>query len=104
MNEIQTGNPVADAIDFLGGDTAVAARAGLKTSWAVSKWRKKLPPDRVRWLAEQTGWKWTPHMLDPKLYPNAADAMPKSRRGASMLPKDVMTSLARRHDDPKVPA
>lgn len=106
MNEIQTSNPVAEAIDFLGGDTVVAAKASLKTSWAVSKWRKKLPADRVLWLAQQTGFKWTPHMLAPDLYPNASDAMPKSRRPAASFAKAVQAAatLNRRQDDPKVAA
>jgi hypothetical protein len=80
MEQVQEANPVAQAIDSLDGDTAVAKRAGLKTSWAVSKWRKNLPPDRVLWLAEQTGWKYTPHMLAPNLYPNPTDGLPKSKR------------------------
>lgn len=69
-------NPVAEALDNLGGDSAVARKAGLKTSWAVAKWRRNLPADRVLWLAEQTGWKYTPHMLAPKLYPNPTDGLP----------------------------
>jgi hypothetical protein len=72
-----SANPVAQAIDFLGGDSAVAQRAGLKTAWAVSKWRNRLPSERVLWLALQTGWRFTPHLLAPNLYPNPDDGMPQ---------------------------
>jgi hypothetical protein len=70
-------NPVAAAIDLLGGDSVVARLAGLKTSWSVSKWRKGLPADRVLWLSEQTGWQYTPHMLAGILYPNPTDGLPQ---------------------------
>lgn len=74
-------NPVVcEAIDSLGGDSAVARRAGLKTAWAVAKWRVKLPAERVLWLAKQTGWKFTPHKLSPALYPNSTDGVPKHKR------------------------
>lgn len=78
-----TTNLVAEALDFLGGDSAVARSAGLKTSWAVAKWRTKLPETRVLWLAEQTGFKYTPHQLDPKMYPNPTDAMPEIEQATS---------------------
>lgn len=75
--ENSTANPhVPAAIDELGGDTAVAKLAGLKTSWAVAKWRQKLPEKRVLWLAQQTGFKFTPHQLDPLMYPNKTDGLP----------------------------
>lgn len=80
MMAVEKTNPlVAEAIDSLGGDSAVAKRAGLRTAWAVSKWRAKLPADRVLWLAEQTDWKYTPNQLAPHLYPNASDGLPISR-------------------------
>jgi hypothetical protein len=78
MTHVISSSPVADAIDSLGGDTAVAKLAGLKTSWAVAKWRVKLPAERTIWLAEQTGYKYTPHMLNPVMYPNATDGLPSS--------------------------
>ncbi|QRX82226.1 YdaS family helix-turn-helix protein [Glaciimonas sp. PAMC28666] len=70
-------NPIADAIDYLGGDTAVAKRAGLKTSWAVAKWRKKLPAERTIWLAKETGFIYSPHVLNPTMYPNPKDGLPR---------------------------
>lgn len=71
------GNPVvAEALDYLGGDSAVAKRAGLRTAWGISKWRQKLPESRALWLARETGFKYTPHMLMPSMYPNPTDALP----------------------------
>ena len=82
MQTNPNANQVAAAIDFLGGDTAVAQLAGLKTAWAVSKWRKRLPAPRVLWLARQTEWRYTPHALAPELYPNPTDGLPA---GSSLI-------------------
>ena len=82
MMGVETANPlVAEAIDFLDGDSAVAKLAGI-TPWAVSKWRKNLPADRVLWLSEKTGWKYTPNQLAPHLYPNTTDGLPV-KKGSS---------------------
>ncbi|WP_090685774.1 YdaS family helix-turn-helix protein [Paraburkholderia phenazinium] len=70
---------VAEALDDLGGDSAVARLLKL-SPWAISKWRKKLPPGRVLWLSEQTQWKWTPHQLAPRLYPHPSDGLPEHLR------------------------
>ncbi|SRR5258708_936137 len=81
-HDTETSPPaVAEAIKHLGGDSAVARLIGVKP-WAVSKWRKKLPPGRVLWLAEQTGWQWTPHQLAPTLYPHPSDGLPDHLRGS----------------------
>lgn len=66
---------VGEAIDLLGGDSAVAKMLNVRP-WAISKWRKSLPPGRVLWLAEKTNWRFTPHQLAPSLYPNALDGIP----------------------------
>ncbi|WP_175725136.1 YdaS family helix-turn-helix protein [Burkholderia ambifaria] len=66
---------VGEAIDMLGGDSAVAKMLGLR-SWAISKWRKRFPPTRALWLAEKTGWRKTPHDLAPRMYPNPLDGVP----------------------------
>ncbi|MBR8147049.1 transcriptional regulator [Burkholderia vietnamiensis] len=74
----QTPNPnVAEALDLLGGDSAVARLLNVRP-WAISKWRRSIPPGRVLWLAEQTGWRKTPHQLCPEIYPNERDGMPLS--------------------------
>ncbi|CAN0620497.1 transcriptional repressor of cell division inhibition gene dicB [Burkholderia multivorans] len=71
-----TPNPhVAEALDMLGGDSAVARLLNVRP-WAVSKWRKAIPPGRVLWLAEQTGWRKSPHQLCPEIYPNESDGIP----------------------------
>ena len=66
---------VGEAIDLLGGDSAVAGMLGVRP-WAVSKWRKNFPPNRTLWLAEMTGWRKTPHQLCPSYYPNPLDGVP----------------------------
>lgn len=69
-------NFALEAIQSLGGPSAVARRRG-RTSWAISKWaRQGVPPNEVLWLAAQTEWKFTPHQLAPHLYPNPGDALP----------------------------
>ena len=69
---------IAEAINLAGGLSAVAKRAQPKklTAWAVSKWLHSLPPGRVLFLAELTGWRKTPHQLCPSLYPNPTDGLP----------------------------
>lgn len=66
---------VAEALDMLGGDSAVARLLNVRP-WAISKWRRAIPPGRVLWLAEQTGWRKTPHQLCPEIYPNETDGIP----------------------------
>jgi DNA-binding transcriptional regulator YdaS (Cro superfamily) len=56
--------------------TAAAAALGLSRE-AVRKWlRDGIPAERVIFICEKTGWKVTPHMLRPDLYPNVDDALP----------------------------
>jgi len=71
------------AIRLLGGAADVARRAGLKTAWGVSKWREALPADRVLWLSEETGWRFSPHELAPERYPHPDDGLPEELRGLS---------------------
>lgn len=68
---------IEEAIDHAGGVPAVAAHFKIH-SVSVHEWitRQKLPAPRVIPLAELTGWKYTPHMLDPVLYPNPTDGIP----------------------------
>jgi hypothetical protein len=75
-------SPVARAIAMLGGPSEVARRRGLKTAWAVSKWRTRgVPAEHVIWLAEQTNFRFTPHQLAPAFYPHSDDGVPTHRRG-----------------------
>jgi hypothetical protein len=94
MESSTTSNYVGQAIDFIGGDSAVAAKAGLKTAWAVSKWRRALPVDRALWLAEQTGWKFTPHMLSPAIYPNPSDGLPIGTRATDATDQQALAKEA----------
>lgn len=77
--------PVDRALELLGGPSAAAQRfldpatGRALTAWAVSKWRKRLPADRVIPLAEATGWRVTPHELNPGLYPNPNDGLPQEQ-------------------------
>lgn len=82
LTHSKEANPeVALAIDMLGGDSAVARMLGVRP-WAISKWRKALPLDRVLWLAAQTEWRKTPHQLCPALYPHPDDGLPAEKRRA----------------------
>lgn len=69
---------IAEAIAMAGGLTAVARRAKPKrlTAWAVSKWLEGVPPGRVLFLSELTGWVKTPHQLCAEIYPNPTDGLP----------------------------
>jgi len=78
----RTNSHIVDAIAMLGGASAVARALGL-TPWAVSKWRTKIPPERVLWIAQRTGWRKSPHQLCPELYPNETDGIPKSEPAAT---------------------
>ncbi len=76
-------NPnVAKAIELAGGAARVMEQLGLKTPWAVNKWKQSMPSERVLWLAEATGWQVTPHELRDDLYPNPDDALPPEIRDA----------------------
>lgn len=74
MNEPQNTSlndrPVglARAVEMLGGYAATARALGLKTAWAVQKWRR-VPSDRVWPLVRATKGAVTAHELRPDLYP-----------------------------------
>jgi len=76
-------DPTVRAIEMLGGASAVARLRGV-TPWAVSKWaRAGVPAEQALWLAEQTGWRLTPHDLRPDLYPSPTDAIGDAKRAAA---------------------
>ena len=70
-----------DAIAAAGGAAAVAQQFGINPV-SVYEWIEKdrLPPARVIPVAELTKWAFTPHALDPVLYPNALDGLPAAVR------------------------
>lgn len=92
MNGTETksvANPeVQAAINFLGGPAQVGRLRGL-TTWSISKWiREGLPTDQTLWLAERTGWRWTPHQLCPAIYPHPDDGLPVLFRRAARRAAD----------------
>ncbi len=70
--------PVLDrAVKRAGGAAAVARAFGI-SAVSVGEWLKKgkLPPHRVIPLSALTDWEFTPHALEPDLYPNKRDGLP----------------------------
>lgn len=70
-----------DAIAAAGGASVVAQQFNINPV-SVYEWIRKdrLPADRVIPLAELTKWAFTPHTLDPILYPNQFDGLPAAER------------------------
>lgn len=70
-----------DAIAAAGGASVVAQQFNINPV-SVYEWIRKdrLPAERVIPLAELTAWAFTPHMLDPALYPNKLDGLPANVR------------------------
>lgn len=71
-------NPnIKAAVDEVGGAARVAERLEISRI-SVYEWISKgrVPPDRIIPLADLTNWKFTPHQLDPILYPNPTDGIP----------------------------
>lgn len=77
---------IEQAVGSLGGPSRVAElrkAEGLRggTPWAISKWiNEGVPGSNVLWLAERTGWKYTPHKLNPDYYPHPDDGLPVEHR------------------------
>jgi DNA-binding transcriptional regulator YdaS (Cro superfamily) len=65
--------PAERAIELLGGPSAVARQLGSRgvrvSPWAVSKWRRRIPAERVLLIEQLTGGRITRHELRPDLYP-----------------------------------
>lgn len=74
---------IKTAIAEAGGAAAVARHFSINPI-SVYEWasRDRLPAERIIPLAELTGWKFTPHLLDPALYPNEFDGIPDAVRDA----------------------
>ncbi|MGI4846833.1 MAG: YdaS family helix-turn-helix protein [Janthinobacterium lividum] len=68
---------IKNAILESGGAAHVAATLGISRI-SVYEWieKNRLPADRIIPVSKLTGWKFTPHMLDAKLYPNCNDGLP----------------------------
>lgn len=66
-------NPVARAIAAAGGTRRVAMKLNVSTQ-AVSKWRRRLPAERVIELEQLTRGAVSRYDLRPDLYPREGDA------------------------------
>lgn len=68
---------IKEAVEALGGAAAVGRAFGIGRI-SVYEWiyKDEIPPGRVLSFAQLTGWRYSPHMLAPKLYPNPQDGMP----------------------------
>jgi len=66
------------AVDKAGGAIRVAEHFKISRI-SVYEWvsKERLPAERVIPLAELTAWEFTPHQLDPGLYPNPTDGLPR---------------------------
>ena len=72
------------AIAIIGGPAAVARGLGIGSSMAVNQWKRRgLPCERVIGLSELTGYKVTPHELDPVHYPHHDDGLPENLRAGA---------------------
>ncbi len=72
---------VREAIAEAGGISVLATALGFKNPETVRVWLSRgLPDKHVLAVAEQTGWKYTPHQLAPDLYPHPDDGLPEDMR------------------------
>lgn len=67
---MSTQNPIERAIQVVGSQDKLAEKLNV-TKQAVTKWRRKVPAERVLGIEEATGGAVTRHDLRPDLYPAA---------------------------------
>jgi len=84
------------AVDAAHGVAKVAETFGIARV-SVYEWisKDRLPAERVIPLAELTAWRYTPHLLDPTLYPHKHDGLPDNVRDA-LAAEDRRSSRERR--------
>lgn len=72
--------PIKRAIKAAGTGVALAKMLGV-TPQAVSQWAKgaAIAPERIIDIARATNWTVTPHELNPALYPNPKDGLPREQ-------------------------
>lgn len=70
MKEI---NPIEKAIRVLGTQQALADVFGVRKQ-AITKWRRRVPAERVLGIEEATNGEVTRHELRPDLYPTESAA------------------------------
>lgn len=66
-------NPIERAIQILGTQEKLAELLNVSTQ-AVTKWRKRVPAERVLGIEKATGGAVTRHELRPDLYPTETAA------------------------------
>ncbi|MFC1749556.1 YdaS family helix-turn-helix protein [Pseudomonadota bacterium] len=72
------------AIQIIGGPKEVASVFGLKSTMAISHWKRRgVPAGYVIKLCELTEWKVRPNDLAPLIYPHPDDGIPTWLRGAT---------------------
>lgn len=68
-------NPISVAVQLVGLQ-ALAKSVGV-TYQMIQKYKSRgASAERVRMISAATGWRVTPHMVRPDLYPNPTDALP----------------------------
>lgn len=77
---------IKEIIVAAGGTRKVCLRFGISDA-AVTGWiqRNRIPERKIRLVSEMTGFKFTPHMIDPDIYPNEMDALPRSIKKRNFL-------------------
>lgn len=71
-------------IALAGGQTSVARHFDIEPP-SVQDWitLDKIPPMRILGVSALTGWRVTPHMINPTLYPNPQDGLPSDSEGGA---------------------
>lgn len=81
MNAARTPTYLDRLFELFGGPTQVARYFGIRSVWAVCKWRHHgVPGNRVLELCRAVSWQVTPHQLRPDIYPHPLDGLPKHKR------------------------
>lgn len=75
--------PLDKAIQILGGQSALAAKVGVKQAhvwnW-LNRQGRRVPAEKVLAVSSSTDWQVTPHELRPDIYPNPTDGLPADKR------------------------
>lgn len=66
--EQPNGTGFERALEVVGGAAELARRCGVSPQ-AVDKWKRRVPPIRVRQIVQATNGEVAPHELRPDLYP-----------------------------------
>lgn len=76
--------PLDEAIKILGGQSALAAKVGVKQAhvwnW-LNRQGRQVPASKALAVAKATRWQISPHELRPDIYPNPTDGLPADKSG-----------------------